>query len=121
MEHATLFQVTITPEWSQAIVEFLTEKVLPTDWTKARCKALQIEAEKYTLIQDQLYKRGPNDQLRLCAHENEYIPLLEQAHGSIAGGHFSAERTIKIILTAGIWWPTLHEDIEEFVKRCDEC
>ena len=90
-------------------------------WTRARCQALRIEGEKYTLIQDQLYKRGPDDQLRLCAHETEYIPLLEQAHGSIAGDHFFAERTVKIILNAGNWWPTLHQDVEEFVKRCDDC
>ena len=58
----------------------------------------------------------------MCAIEAEYIPLLEQAHKGVAGGHFSAAvRTMIIIQTAGIWWPTLSNDAEEFVKRCDEC
>ena len=25
------------------------------------------------------------------------------------------------ILTAGLWWPTLHKDAKEFCKRCDVC
>ena len=27
----------------------------------------------------------------------------------------------KAIMRAGLWWPTLHKDAAEFVKRCDEC
>ncbi|MCO5580816.1 hypothetical protein L7F22_034688 [Adiantum nelumboides] len=57
----------------------------------------------------------------MCATEEEYIPILQQAHSGQAGGHFSAEKMAKSILYAGIWWPTLFMDAEEFVKRCDDC
>ncbi|MCO5595168.1 hypothetical protein L7F22_049207 [Adiantum nelumboides] len=57
----------------------------------------------------------------MCATEEEYIPILEQAHSGQAGGHFSAEKMAKAILIAGIWWPTLFMDAEEFVKICDDC
>ena len=56
----------------------------------------------YALIGNQLYKRGPDNNLRICAAENEYITILEQAHKGILGDHFSAETTAKCILTAGI-------------------
>ncbi|MCO5559379.1 hypothetical protein L7F22_012978 [Adiantum nelumboides] len=46
--------------------------------------------------------------------------LHEQAHSGQVGGHFSADKTAKAILVAGIWWPTLFMDTEEFVKRCDD-
>ncbi|MCO5604952.1 hypothetical protein L7F22_059127 [Adiantum nelumboides] len=79
------------------------------------------EAENYILIEDNLYRRGKDDQLRMCAAEEEYVLILEQAHSGQAGEYFSADKTAKAILVAGIWWPTLFMDAEEFVKRCDDC
>ena len=70
-----------------------------------RRKAIEEEAKAYALIEGQLYRRGPDNNLRICATENEYIPILENAHKGPAGGHFSADTTAKCILTAGIWWP----------------
>lgn len=57
----------------------------------------------------------------MCAIEAEYIPLLDHAHKGVVGGCFSAVRTTMIIQTAGIWWPTLSHDADEYVRRCEEC
>ncbi|MCO5568337.1 hypothetical protein L7F22_022036 [Adiantum nelumboides] len=53
--------------------------------------------------------------------EEEYVPILEQAHSGQAGGHFSADKMAKAIHVVGIWWPTLFMDAKEYVKRCDDC
>ncbi|MCO5603819.1 hypothetical protein L7F22_057972 [Adiantum nelumboides] len=89
--------------------------------SKSRVRTITKEVENYVLIEDNLYRRGKDDQLRMCTTEEEYIPILEQAHSRQAGGHFSADKTAKAILVASIWWPTLFMDAEEFVKRCDDC
>ncbi|MCO5598133.1 hypothetical protein L7F22_052225 [Adiantum nelumboides] len=90
--------------------------------TPSRVKAITKEAEDYVLIEDNLYRRGKDGQLRMCATEEEYVPILQQAHSrQAAGGRFSAKKMAKSILYAGIWWPTLFMDAEEFVKRCDDC
>ena len=73
------------------------------------------------MIENQLYKRGKDQQLRLCAMEQEYVPILQQAHSGLAGGHFLAETTAKAIMMSGIWWPTLFNDAKEYVKRCEDC
>ncbi|MCO5556414.1 hypothetical protein L7F22_009963 [Adiantum nelumboides] len=57
----------------------------------------------------------------MCTTEEKYVPILEQAHSGQAGGHFSVDKTAKAILVAGICWPTLFMDVEELVKRCDDC
>ena len=88
---------------------------------KTRMRAIETEVHDYTLIGNQLYKRCADKKLHMCATEPEYISLLEQAHKGMASGHFSVVRTAMIIQTAGIWWPTLSSDAEEYVKRCDEC
>ena len=59
--------------------------------------------------------------LRRCVREDEFIPILDEAHSGIAGGHFAAETTARKVLQAGLWWPTLFSDVVEFVKRCDPC
>ncbi|MCO5603370.1 hypothetical protein L7F22_057520 [Adiantum nelumboides] len=89
--------------------------------TLSRVKAITKEAEDYVLIEDNLYRSGKDDQLRMCATEEEYVPILQQAHSGQAGGHFFAEKMARSILYAGIWWPTLFMDAEEFIKRCDDC
>ncbi|MCO5548151.1 hypothetical protein L7F22_001609 [Adiantum nelumboides] len=104
------------------IVDFLTTTgILPEIMTTSRVRAITKEVENYVLIKDNLYKRGKDGQLRMCATEEEYISILQQAHSGEAGGHFSVEKMAKSILYAGIWWLTLFMDAEEFVKRCDDC
>ncbi|MCO5596584.1 hypothetical protein L7F22_050649 [Adiantum nelumboides] len=87
----------------------------------SRVRAITKEAEDYALIKDNLYRKGKDGQLQMCATKEEYVLILQQAHSGQAGGHFSAEKMAKSILYVGIWWPTLFMDAEEFVKRCDDC
>ena len=59
--------------------------------------------------------------LRIYMMECEHLVVLTHAHSSILRGQFSAKVTAKTIVRAGLWWPTLFIDVEESVKRCDEC
>ena len=56
-----------------------------------RQKQFLAEAKDYTMIGDQLYKKGVDGQLRLCVGEKEYIPILHQAHSGVGSGHFSSK------------------------------
>ena len=75
------------------MVEYLKEKKFPKGMTKRRQRTIQAEVESFIFIDDQLYKRGKDNQLRICAREDEYINILEQAHAGLARGHFSSETT----------------------------
>ena len=92
--------------------------MLPEKISKARCKAIEIEAKYFEFIADQIYKRGKDKQLRLCVTEVEYVRVLEQAHAGMLGGHFLTNTIAKAKMRAGLWWPTL---FHEYVKRCDDC
>ena len=102
-------------------MDYLQTHILPASISLARKRTIEIEARSYILIGNQLYHRGKDQQLRLCVTEAEYIPILEQAHVGLAGGHFSSTTTTKEIMTLGLWWLALFQDAEEFVKRCDTC
>ena len=91
--YASLFKVAVAPKWSSYIVEYLTHKTLPLHLGRARRKSIEIEAQDYVLIQ--LYKRGKYQQLRLCIAEQEYVPILQQAHSGLVGGYFLAIRLLE--------------------------
>ena len=82
---------------------------------KERRKSIETKALDFTIIGNQLYKKGHDHQLQLCANEKEYLPILAQAHSGIAGGHLSTETITKAILMLGIWWPTLIQDANAYV------
>ena len=91
------------------------------DLPKHRLRGIAQEAHDYTLIGEQIYKRGNDQVLCLCVPKEKYIPVLEHAHAGIAGGHFLADVTAITIMWSGLWWPTLHMDGEVYVARCKEC
>ncbi|MCO5551824.1 hypothetical protein L7F22_005327 [Adiantum nelumboides] len=73
------------------------------------------------MLAERLYKQGTDQIHRLCIKIHERDLYLKQAHSRQAGGNFSADKMAKAILVAGIWWPTLFMDVEESMKRCDDC
>ena len=105
--YGTLYQVMIAPHWSQYIIHDLQIHILLANISLARKRAIDIEAHSCTLIGNQLYHGEKDQQLQLCVTKVEYIPMLEQAHVGLAGGHFSSTTTARAIMTLGIWWPTL--------------
>ncbi|MCO5587012.1 hypothetical protein L7F22_040957 [Adiantum nelumboides] len=119
--HVTLFQASVVPKWSNYIVTYLSNRTFPEDMSKRCQRAIETKARDYSLIGNQLHRKGKDQHLRLCANEDEYLPILEQAHARLAGGHFSSETTARAILMADICSPTLFADAKEFVRRCDAC
>ena len=91
------------------------------DLPKHRLRAIAQEAQGYTLIGEQLYKRGKDQVLCLFVPKEKYILVLEHAHADIARGHFFADIIARTIMWSGLWWPTLHMDDEVYVAQCKEC
>ena len=117
--HATLFQIVTYLDWSKYMVDYLKEMKFPEGMRKQRQNTIEVETESFAFINDQLYKRDKDNQLRTCAKKVEYISILKQAHAGLAKGHFSVKTIAKAILMLGIWWPTLIGDAKEFFKSCD--
>ena len=97
--YGTLYQIMIAPQWSEYIVDYLQTHILPANISLARKRAIEIEAHSYTLIGNQLYHRGKDQQLRLCVTEAKYIPILEQAHAGLAGGHCQSNHDLSSMVT----------------------
>ena len=109
-----MFSIQIANEYYADIIHFLTIGRAPEEFTKHQKRHLVVKAAEFTLIAGQLYKLGPDEVLRRCV-----MLHVKEAHLVTAGGHFTGKPTAQKILTAGLWWPTLHKDTKEFCRCCD--
>lgn len=46
--------------------------------------------------------------------------VLRHAHNAATGGHFGVEKTMGKVINIG-WWSSRKEDVENWVKHCQEC
>ena len=63
----------------------------------------------------------PDGLLSRCVQEHEKPLILAEAHSSAAGGHYAGKAIAQKILTAKLWWPTIHKDAREYFHSCDIC
>eukprot|EP00253_Pinus_taeda_P028038 PITA_28038 len=62
------------------------------------------------IVSDTLYRRGINTVLRRCLIHEEAEKVLNDCHSGTCGGHQSGYATVKNILRAGYFWPTMFKD-----------
>jgi len=75
----------------------------------------------YKLIAIQLYIKGKDDFLKRCVLPHEIGDILFQSHDGMEGGYIASELTMRNVLQARLWWPTLFKDAHKYVLHCDVC
>ena len=96
--HATLYKATPIPGWTAKIVAFITSGKATKDTPLHRKRKIEVDSKDYTLVGDQLYKKGIDGQLLLCVGDTEYIPILHQVHLGVGSGHFNSRTIAKNIM-----------------------
>ena len=56
-----------------------------------------------------------------CIEGEEAKYVLEEVHRGVYGDHMGAKSLVKKIMRTGYFWPTMQQDVAEFVKKCDSC
>ncbi|XP_025670714.1 uncharacterized protein [Arachis hypogaea] len=119
-EPAVAFHLTkIAPSWMDPIADFLQNGKLPQDEKEA--KAIRREAAKYTIIQDQLFKKGLSQPLLKCLHPDQTNYVLREVHEGCCGHHIGGKALSRKLIRAGYYWLTMMNDSKEFVRRCTKC
>jgi hypothetical protein len=98
------------------IVQFFSIGMAPSDYTIIHMKQLVVCAVDFSLIDEQLYKMGPDKILRRCVMESERPLILTETNEGIGGGHYVGKSTMQKILRADLWWPTLHIDAKDYYR-----
>ncbi|KAI9084367.1 hypothetical protein K1719_033709 [Acacia pycnantha] len=105
-------------DWRKPLEDYIERGIVPSE---LRMPKTDTEAAVYTMVDDQLYRKGLHTPMLRCssAHESRYV--LAEIHGGINGQHMGAKALARKALREGYYWPTMQADENEFVKTCDSC
>lgn len=79
------------------------------------------QANRFTLLNDLLYKRDFSLPYLRCVEQDEARYILEEVHEGIYRDHSRARSLVGKITKVGYFWPTMQIEVKEFVKKCDRC
>ncbi|KAI5355992.1 hypothetical protein L3X38_008887 [Prunus dulcis] len=105
--------------WMSPIYSYLTNGTLPED--KPQARKLRYRSARYTVINDVLYKRGYTTPYLKCltAEQGDYV--LREVHNGVCGDHSGSRSLAYKVFRQGYFWPTMHQDANTLVKKCDKC
>ena len=84
-ELASVVAIEENRSWMAPIIQYLLNGVLPSDFVSA--KRLVKEASYYTIVGDELSKRGLSQPLSKCLSLDQVNPVLEEVHEGSYGHH----------------------------------
>ncbi|XP_030970847.1 uncharacterized protein LOC115991267 [Quercus lobata] len=108
------------PSWMDPIVLYLKHDTLPDD--KVEAGKIRRKATRFWLSEDsKLYRRLFSGPYLLCVHPEAAELILEELHEGICGSHTGGRSLSHRALTLGYWWPSMHKEALDYVKKCDQC
>jgi len=106
-------------DWRQVIADSLNGKTATED--EAVTKRIEARARNYTIIDENLYKKGVVQPLLKCISQTKGRELLQEIHSGTCGSHIGPRALSAKALRQGFYWPTHIKDAEEIVKTCKAC
>ena len=79
---------------------------------------LKRKASYYTILDDELFKRGLTTPLLKCLNSQHAYYVMRELHEGICSLHIGECSLATKVVRAGYYWPTLRADTLDFTKRC---
>lgn len=76
---------------------------------------------RYTFIDGELYRRSYLHQLLCCAGSAQANYLVRELHEGMYGSYVGSWALAQKIIKWGFYWPTLVNDVAEFILKCPKC
>ena len=116
-----IFYTRMEDSWYTDIIRLITQGILPKGLNLEQQTVFLHKAGPYTIYKGVLYKLAPDHTFKRCLEKNEISAVIESMHTEESGGHYALYNTVKKILNAGYWWPTMYRDTHTFIQTCDSC
>ena len=88
---------------------------------KGVARKLKVQASRFVLMKDVLYKRGFFRPYLRCLGHEEANYVIREVHEGSCGNHSGAQSLVHKLILAGYYWPTMLKDAQAYVKSCDKC
>ena len=105
--------------WTTRLISYLKTGVLPDG--KDATRKLKVQASRFVLIKDMLYKRGFSRPYLRCLGHEEASYVMREIHEGICGNHSGVRSLIHKLIRAGYYWPTMLKVVQAYVKSYDKC
>ena len=112
-------EICFDSSWTAPLVSYLRYGVLPDG--KEAARKLKVQAARFILIKDVLYKRGFSRPYLRCLGMEEVDYVMKEVHEGICGNHSGSRSLVHKLVRAGYYWPTMQKDAEAYVRACDKC
>ncbi|XP_076960888.1 uncharacterized protein LOC143637369 [Bidens hawaiensis] len=97
----------------------LSSGALPAE--KAEARKIKHKALNYQLNNGMLYRRSFLGALLRCMDAEDANYLIREIHEGICGLHAGPRMTVAKIMEAGYYWPGMHLDAVQEIRKCDSC
>ena len=94
--------------WTTPLIAYLSSGILPDGKNIAR--KLKVQASRFMLIKDVLYKRGFSRPYLMCLSHDKADYVMREVHEGICGNHSGARSLAHKLIRAGYYWPTILKD-----------
>ena len=101
-------EITVEENWTMPLIAYLQSGILPDGKDAAR--KLKVQASRFVLIRDVLYKRGFSQPYLKCLSHDEADYVMREVHEGICGNHSRARSLVHKLIRARYYWPTMLKD-----------
>ena len=101
-------EITVEENWTMPLIAYLQSGILPDGKDAAR--KLKVQASRFVLIRDVLYKRGFSQPYLKCLSHDEADYVMREVHEGICGNHSGTQSLVHKLIRAGYYWPTMLKD-----------
>ena len=112
-------EVNFEENWTMPLKAYLRSGILPDGKDVAR--KLKVQASRFVLLGDVLYKRGFSQPYLRCLSHDEADYVMREVHEGICGNHSGVQLLVHKLIQAGYYWPTMLKVTQAYVKTCDKC
>ena len=88
---------------------------------KDAARKLKVQALRFALIKDVLYKRGFSRPYLRCLDPKEADYVMREVYEGICRNHSGARSLVHKLIRAGYYWPTMQIDEQTYVRAYDKC
>jgi hypothetical protein len=106
-------------DWRAPITLYLQGHYHPSDRNEA--KRLQHRSKDFTIIDDQLYKKGIRQPMLKCITETEGLELLREVHNGTCRSHSGPRALTAKVIRQGFYWPAIICTANRVTRSCEAC
>ncbi|XP_022023603.1 uncharacterized protein LOC110923856 [Helianthus annuus] len=107
------------PSWMSPIILYLQHGKLPEG--KAEARKIQHKAINYEMADGVLYRKSFMGPLLRCVDKTDAQYLAREIHEGLCGIHAGPCMVVAKIMSAGYYWPGMHMDAVDLLRRCEAC